>query len=369
MTRTELPAGFPAAADDDDEQLLPPVVIVQELAKGPLTSIPRPFVASDDDQRPPRTLEGCVTAAPTVDLELLLAADYGVADLELEKLHSYCMDWGIFQLVNHGVSMEKLRHDVEEFYELPVEDKMRYRERPGEYEGYGGTGRLKGRLEWGDRFYMNTNPIAKRKPHLFPQLPPSLKSVTRNRDSLEEYLQELQKLAMVLVGMIAKAMKTKRKNVEEMMEDGMQSVRMTYYPPCPKPELVMGITPHSDASCITILNQIDGVDGLKIVKDGSWVPLSFLPHALVVNVGDILEVLSNGMYKSVEHSVTVNSKRKRISLSFFFNPRLDAEIGPATDIISPQNPPKFKRKTMEQYVKDYFLMKMGGKSNLEHMKI
>ncbi|CAN1283349.1 Protein SRG1 [Linum perenne] len=304
---------------------------VQELAKTTPISVPRSF----RHETPPHLSTIAPTAAeiPTLDFHTLssdLVEDY--SDEEVQKLHFACKEWGIFQIVNHGIDpteMEKLRVEIEGFYELPLEEKMKYRVRGGEVEGYGGS----------------------------------------MVETLEEYLQELQKLAMVLVGMIAKAMKTKRKNVEEMMEDGMQSVRMTYYPPCPKPELVMGITPHSDASCITILNQIDGVDGLKIVKDGSWVPLSFLPHALVVNVGDILEVLSNGMYKSVEHSVTVNSKRKRISLSFFFNPRLDAEIGPATDIISPQNPPKFKRKTMEQYVKDYFLMKMGGKSNLEHMKI
>ncbi|CAN0853702.1 Codeine O-demethylase [Linum grandiflorum] len=359
----ELPAGF----SDDDNQLAPPVVIVQELAKQPLTSIPRRFVAAaNDDQQlvngiTPRSLE--TAPAPTVDMELLLSADRRVADLELERLHSCCMEWGIFQLVNHGVEMETLRFEVEEFYKLPVEEKMRFKERPGEYEGYGGTGRLKGRLEWGDRFYMNTNPVARRKHHLFLQLPPSFK------ESMEAYLQELQKLAMRLVGLMANAIKTERKKVEEMMEDGMQSVRMNYYPPCPRPELVMGITPHSDASCITILNQVNGVDGLMIVKDGSWVPLTFLPHSLVVNVGDILEVLSNGMYKSVEHSVTVNSKKERISLSFFFNPKFDAEIGPATDIITPHNPPKFKRKGMEQYVKDYFAMKMDGKSNLEHMKI
>ncbi len=75
-----------------------------------------------------------------------------------------------------------------------------------------------------------------------------------------------------------------------MFDDGMQSVRMTYYPPCPQPELVLGIFPHSDATGITILNQINGVDGLQIKKDGVWIPVSFLEGSLVVNVGDILEV-------------------------------------------------------------------------------
>lgn len=76
----------------------------------------------------------------------------------------------------------------------------------------------------------------------------------------------------------------------EYFEDGMQSLRMTYYPPCPQPELVTGITPHSDATILTFLLQLNGVDGLHIHKDGCWFPVSILPNALVVNVGDILEV-------------------------------------------------------------------------------
>lgn len=100
----------------------------------------------------------------------------------------------------------------------------------------------------------------------------------------------MQKLGIKLLGMIAKALKMEVKEVEETFEDGMQSVRMTYYPPCPQPELVMGLTPHSDATGITILGQVNGVDGLEIKKDGIWIPVRIDPDALVVNIGDILEV-------------------------------------------------------------------------------
>lgn len=95
---------------------------------------------------------------------------------------------------------------------------------------------------------------------------------------------------MELIGFVGKALKIEKKEMEEMFDDGLQSVRMTYYPPCPQPELVLGITPHSDATGITILNQINGVDGLQVKKDGVWIPVSFLPGSLVVNAGDILEV-------------------------------------------------------------------------------
>ncbi|XVF87238.1 hypothetical protein PTKIN_Ptkin18bG0102800 [Pterospermum kingtungense] len=110
-----------------------------------------------------------------------------------------------------------------------------------------------GKLDWSDRLYMITNPIHMRQPHLFPKLPSSF-------------------------------------------EEGMQSVKMIY---CPKPEVVMGIIPHSDG---TLLLQVNGVDGLEINKR---LPVRFHPDpdALVVNIGDILEIFSNGVHRSIEPRV------------------------------------------------------------------
>jgi len=95
---------------------------------------------------------------------------------------------------------------------------------------------------------------------------------------------------MELLGLLGKAIGMEMKEVEEFFDDGMQSMRMSYYPPCPKPEMVVGLTPHSDATGITILNQVNGVEGLEIKKSGVWIPVTFLPDAFVVNVGDIMEV-------------------------------------------------------------------------------
>ena len=65
---------------------------------------------------------------------------------------------------------------------------------------------------------------------------------------------------------------------------------MNYYPPCPQPELVMGLNTHSDAAALTILLQINEMKGLQIRKDGRWIPIKPLPNAFIVNIGDILEV-------------------------------------------------------------------------------
>lgn len=114
---------------------------------------------------------------------------------------------------------------------------------------------------------------------------------------MENYLQEVQKLAMNLFGLMGQAVDIDKREMLDVFDDGMQSMRMTYYPPCPQPDLVIGLTPHSDAAGITILLQVTDVEGLQVKKDGVWIPVSFLPDAFVVNVGDILEVRDSSQLK------------------------------------------------------------------------
>ncbi|KAK1549401.1 hypothetical protein Q3G72_001547 [Acer saccharum] len=344
-------------------------ISVQELIKcQKITMPPQRYIRSDIQEHPNNNLldGNHSTAIPTIDMKCLVSHQEDKDSQELEKLHATCKEWGIFQLVNHGVSsslMEKLKYEIQEFYKLPIEEKMKYKIKPGDFEGYGNVTRSEGKLDWGDRFIMTTNPTHKRKQHLLPELPSSF------RNSIESYLFELQQLGRKLFEMIGKAMKIEVKEMEEMFEDGWQLVRMSYYPPCPQPELVMGIPPHSDASGITILNQVNGVNGLQIKKDGVWTPVSFLPDSLVVNIGDIIEIMSNGMYRSMEHRATVNSEKERISIAFFMSPKFEAEVGPSTSLINPQNPPLFKRIGMQDYVKGFFSSNLNGKSYLDKMKI
>ena len=101
----------------------------------------------------------------------------------------------------------------------------------------------------------------------------------------------MKNLAMTIFEHIEKALKIDAKKIGELFEDGIQSMRMNYYPPCPQPEKVVGLTPHSDATGLTILLQVSEVEGLQIRKDGTWVPVKPLPDAFIVNIGDVLEVI------------------------------------------------------------------------------
>ena len=95
---------------------------------------------------------------------------------------------------------------------------------------------------------------------------------------------------MTILGVIAKALKMDENEMKELFEEGHQAMRMNYYPPCPQPDKVIGLAPHSDPVGLTILLQLNEMEGLQIKKDGIWIPIKPLPNAFIVNVGDILEV-------------------------------------------------------------------------------
>ncbi|XVE90587.1 hypothetical protein DITRI_Ditri20bG0089800 [Diplodiscus trichospermus] len=353
------------SANPKDSSNSPPLISVQELVKlGPTMTIPQQFVRLNQESSCLSFSGTPLPATPTIDMSRLVSGDD--QNLELQKLHSTCKDWGLFQLVNHGVSssvLDKLKHEVEEFYKLSLEEKMKYKIREGEPEGYGSKTRENGKLDWVDSFNIITNPVHRRRPHLFPELPSSL------RNALDSYLSELQELATKLLCLLAKALKIDTKEMMELFDDGLQAVRMAYYPPCPKPELVMGLTPHSDITLLTILHQVNGVDGLQIRKDGLWFPLNFNPDAFVVNVGDTLEIFSNGVYHSVEHKVSTNTEKERITIAINISPKFEADVGPSPTLVNPDNPPLFRTVGMEQYLQDFFRRKLNGKTYLDHMRI
>ncbi|KAK6917265.1 Isopenicillin N synthase-like, Fe(2+) 2OG dioxygenase domain [Dillenia turbinata] len=343
-----------------------PILSLQELVKVPLSQIPESYKLVDEQELPVLSNMSFMPTVPIIDMKRLVMEES--TDHELEKLHLACKEWGLFQLVNHGVSstlVVKLKAEIEDFFKLPLEVKTKYQRKQGDFEGYGQTPLFSEdqKLDWADRLFFVTNPVHKRKPHLLPEFPPSL------RDTMESYLVELEKLSITLLELLEKALKIKKKEMVDMFEDGMQAVRMTYYPPCPQPERTVGFSPHSDSTGITILLQVNQVEGLQLKKDGIWIPLQPLQDSFVVNVGDILEVISNGVYKSIEHKVTVNSEKERISIATFFNPKFEVEFGPATTILNPQTPPLFKRVTTETFLKEAKSRKLDGKSLLEILKI
>ncbi|KAM5586421.1 protein SRG1-like [Rosa sericea] len=359
-------------------QLVPSV---QELAKKPITTLPPRYIQQDLDDSDARDQKNKIDSddarssvqpeIPTINFEKLLSRKESNSSHdsdELARLHLACKEWGFFQLVNHGVSsslLEKIKTEIQDFFNLSIEEKKRLWQHPEEMEGFGQLFVVseEQKLDWADVFFLTTLPVQMRKPHLFPELP------TPFKDTLEIYSLELNNLAMAILTQMENALKIDAKELTELFEDGMQSMRMNYYPPCPQPEKVIGFTPHSDASGLTILLQVNEIEGLQIKKDGIWIPVKPLPDAFIVNIGDALEINTNGTYRSIEHRAIVNSEKERLSIATFCNPRFDGEIGPASSLITEQTPAAYTRIGVQDYTKAFFARKLQGKSFLDDLKV
>ena len=101
---------------------------------------------------------------------------------------------------------------------------------------------------------------------------------------------------MKMLDLMAKALGMEPNDMRTLFEEGHQGMRMNYYPPCPQPECAIGLNSHSDAGGLTILLQINEMEGLQIRKDGTWIPVKPLPNAFVINIGDIIEVVCLSLY-------------------------------------------------------------------------
>ncbi|XP_038689857.1 protein SRG1-like [Tripterygium wilfordii] len=341
------------------------VPCVQELVKVPELNVPPRYIRPNQD--PPIISNGdSAPEIPVIDLQSLFSSQS--VDAELAKLHFACKDWGFFQLVNHGVSsslLEKMKAEVQDFFNLPMEEKKKFWQYPGEIEGFGQAFVVSEdqKLDWGDLFFMLTQPAHLRKSHLFPKLPVPF------RETLEMYSTEVKNLTSTILGQMAKALNIKVEEMKEIFGDVRQSMRMNYYPPCPQPEQVIGLTPHSDATGLTILLQVNDVEGLQIKKDGRWVTVKPVPDAIVVNIGDVLEIITNGAYRSIEHRAIVNSAKERLSIAAFHAPANDGEIGPASSLITQESPALFRRIGVQDYFRGLFSRELRGKSYLDSLRI
>ncbi|KAL8152318.1 hypothetical protein V2J09_010078 [Rumex salicifolius] len=192
---------------------------------------------------------------------------------ELRRLCSACSDWGffkslssttyVFKAVKHGVSssvMEMFKKEVKEFFRLPSSEKKKYWLTEEVKEGFGQL------FDWADTFHITTHPLFKTNPKLFPSLPPHFRSIS------EDYSMEIKKISLKIIDFLGQALGEETRNYmnEYFKEKTDQIVRINYYPPCPEPEKAIGLSPHSDGDALTVVLQVNEVEGLQIKKDDHW---------------------------------------------------------------------------------------------------
>jgi len=103
----------------------------------------------------------------------------------------------------------------------------------------------------------------------------------------------MEELADSLFRLMSKNLGLGPEYLINMFKEQLRAMRFNYYPPCPKANKVLGHSPHSDATVLTILLQVNDVPGLQIKKNEKWFTVEPLPGAFIVNIGDKLEVISN----------------------------------------------------------------------------
>jgi len=114
--------------------------------------------------------------------------------------------------------------------------------------------------------------------------------VFARREANEEYCRHLQRLTRELFGHLSLGLGLEKDAMSEAF-GGDQLVllqKISYYPPCPQPEVTLGIAPHTDMCAVTVLLPND-VEGLQIFKDGRWHDVKHVPEALIIFMGDQIE--------------------------------------------------------------------------------
>ncbi|PKA60065.1 S-norcoclaurine synthase 1 [Apostasia shenzhenica] len=303
---------------------------------------------------------------PVIDFNKLVNPEF--SSKEACKLHLACADWGFFQLINHGISedtIEKMKVDITEFFKLPLEEKKKVAQPPGEIEGYGQAfvNSEDQKLDWADTLFLTSLPQHLRLMMLWPTNPPSF------RETLNSYATEVKKVADQLFRAISKNLGVNSGKVADVMEGGVQMIKFNYYPPCTNPDKVIGLSPHSDAVGLTMLLQVSEVEGLQFRRDGGWLAVKPLPGAFIVNIGDVIEIMCNGKYKSVEHRAMVNIEKERLSIAAFHTVNFGDIVGPIPEMLEEGDHVRYKSLEFQEYMKQFYKSRLEGKSLLDRMKV
>ncbi|KAE9590526.1 hypothetical protein Lal_00023453 [Lupinus albus] len=303
---------------------------------------------------------------PPIDLSKLNGPEH---EQVVDQIVSAAETLGFFQVVNHGVPvklLESLKDAAHSFFSLPPEKKAIYLTglSPSPLVKYGTSfvPEKEKALEWKDYISM----VYSNDEDALQYWPNQCKEVAL------EYLKLASKMVRDLVEILMGKLGVK---LDESKIDGllgMRMVNMNYYPACPNPELTVGVGRHSDMGAITVLLQ-DGIGGLYVKVDadnndatkGEWLEIPPIHGALVINIGDTLQILSNGKYKSAEHRVRTTNTQSRVSVPVFTLPNPTEVIVPLPEVVKKDGLARYREVIFQDYMKNFFGNAHAGKKSLD----
>ncbi|XP_010413576.2 PREDICTED: protein DOWNY MILDEW RESISTANCE 6-like [Camelina sativa] len=267
---------------------------------------------------------------PVIDLSLL--HDPLLRPCVIHEIKMACKGFGFFQIINHGISSSVVKDALDaatKFFDLPVDEKMLL-----------GSDNVHTPVRYGTSFNHSTDKVhywrdfIKHYSHplskwidLWPSNPQCYK------EKVGKYAEAAHVLHKQLIEAISESLGLEKNYLEEEIEEGSQVMAVNCYPACPEPDIALGMPPHSDFGSLTILLQSS--QGLQIMdSNNNWVSVPYIEGALIVQLGDQVEVMSNGIYKSVVHRVTVNKDFKRLSFASLHSLPMHKKISPASQLVN-----------------------------------
>ncbi|WP_405890428.1 isopenicillin N synthase family oxygenase [Streptomyces sp. NBC_00133] len=278
---------------------------------------------------------------PVIDLS---AADRGPQARALlhAQLHSAAHDVGFFQLTGHGVTDAEttaLTTAMRAFFALPEADRLAIDNiNSPHFRGYTRTGdeRTGGSMDWRDQLDIGAERPARvpgpgepgywwlEGPNQWPAALPEL------RPAALAWIDRLSRVAHKLLTELLTAIGAPADFYDDVFGDRAHlHLKLVRYPGSAGDGAGQGVGAHKDYGFLTLLQQ-DRIGGLQVEReDGAFHDVPPLPGAFVVNLGELLEVATNGYLKATNHRVvSPPGATERFSVPFFYNPRLDARIEP-----------------------------------------
>jgi len=278
---------------------------------------------------------------------------------------------GFVALKNHGLS-EALRHQlyqaVESFFQLPMEVKTQYEhpELAGQ-RGYIGKGKetAKGHSKPDLKEFYHVgqpNPMSHMPGNVFPNEVPDFQTFT-----LQTYAT-FEQTGRTLLRAIALYLDLPEDYFDEKVYQGDSILRALHYFPIEDPDALpegaVRAAAHGDINLITLLMGASA-EGLEVLRrDGQWIPVTALPDQIIINVGDMLDRLTNHKLKSTIHRVVNPPREKmktsRYSIPFFMHPRPEMDLTCLNSCIDAENPKIYEDMTAGQFL-DERLRELGLK--------
>ncbi|EPS65504.1 gibberellin 2 oxidase, partial [Genlisea aurea] len=272
-----------------------------------------------------------------------------------------CQEFGFFKVINHGIPMEFLEEMEAEalsYFKLPQMDKDK--SGPADPFGYGNKKiGSNGDMGWVEYLLFDACPV------FFSGIPESL------RELVKEYVKKVKKMASEALEMLSQEMKIGEKDcLSRLINDDKSDClfRLNHYPPVRHHggsvrRNLIGFGEHTDPQIISVLRS-NNISGLQIcLRDGAWVSVPPDHTAFFFNVGDVLQVMTNGRFRSAKHRVVVGDggegEKSRVSMVFFGGPPLNKTINAVSSLMEEGEESSYQEFTWSQYKTSAYKTRLG----------